>query len=238
MLLAAGAATASATVLTFNINPFPGNNSDLSPTYGSNKGVADLEFTDGGEGMTPNIALTWAPTGGPVNVNDPNADVLELHTAVTFTNVAGPAFTAPVLQLDVDFSNHNALPAHPTVDFVPSGGKAVRIHELKIGNATDQTETPHPWTISILELPSLSVVSSYTTAALSAGNSEIATFNYTGQPGVSYRMLFNDGDSTVNADHHPRTAIDNVRFSQVVPEPSALALILCGLGLVSRKKRS
>jgi hypothetical protein len=240
-LLAALAGTAQATVLTFAMNSagaVPAANSDLDIPYGSNVTAANIiGATDGGEGFTPNIALAWAPTGGTVPAA-PDIDVLEFHSAGTFAG-----FTVPILQLDVDASNHTVLPAHPTVDFVPDAGWAVRIHELKIGNATDQTltETPHPWTISILELPSLTPTgSSYTTAALGAGDVETATFNFTGTPGTSYRMLFDDGDlsCTTNACHNPRTAIDDVRFSQVVPEPSTLALVaLCGLGLLATGRR-
>jgi PEP-CTERM motif len=236
------AGTARATILTFAMNSsgaVPANNSDLDVPYGSNVTAANIiGATDGGEGFTPNIALVWAPTGGTV-ANAPDKDILEFHSADTFAG-----FTVPVLQLDVDLSNHTVLPAHPTVDFVPDAGYAVSIYDLRIGNATDQTasETPHPWTISILELPGLTPTgTSYTTSAFSAGDIETATFDFTGDPGVSYRMLFDDGDlsCTTSACHSVRTAIDNVRFGQVsVPEPSTLALVaLCGLGLLGTSRR-
>ena len=224
---------AGATVITFNDSPNPANNTDLAPTYGSNVAVATTAFTDGGEGMTPNIALLWAPTGGTV-ANGPDIDVLEYHSAGTFTNVAGPAFTAPVLQLDVDLSNHSALPADPTIDFLPSAGVAVRVHEFKIGNATDQGEPAYSWTVNLVRLSDMATVASQSTAPMVAGNSEILSFNYTGSPGVGYRLVFDDhGANAV------RTAIDNIRFSQVaVPEPAALALIaIGGAGMVWRRRR-
>lgn len=245
-MLATSAGPAQATVLTFARNlsgAVPANNSDLEIPYGSNVTASNvIGATDGGEGFTPNIALAWAPTGGTV-AQAPDIDVLEYHSAGTFT---GAGFTVPVLQLDVDLSNHAVLPEHPTVDFIPEPGWAVRIHELQIGNATDQTagETPHPWTISILELPGLTPTSSsHTTAALGAGSLETATFNFTGNPGVSYRMVFDDGDlsCTTSACHNPRTGIDNLRFSQVrIPEPAtAMLAAMCGLAaLVIRGRRS
>lgn len=239
-LLAIIAGTSRATIITFADAPAPANNKDLAPNYGSNVGVASAAFANGGEGMTPNIALTWSPTGGPENVNDLNADVLEYHSAGTFTNAAGPAFTAPVLQLDVDASNHPAgfVPVRPKVDFVPDPGWAVRIHGFKIGNATDQTETPHPWTARILTLPGLTEVASYTTASLSAGNSEIVALNYTGALNQSLRLELSDGISTATADHHPRSAIDDLRFGQVVPEPASLLLVaLAGLLLTVTRRR-
>ena len=242
-LLAALAGNAQATKLTFNTTPYPGNNVDIPVAYGSNIGVATPEFEDGGEGMTPNIALSWAPTGGAENASDPNGDVLEWHNASTFT---GAGLTVPVLQLDVDVSNHAAVPAHPTVDFIPDPGYAVEIFEFEYGNATDQgTQAPHAWTFSILELPGLTPTGySVTTAALGAGDHGIATFNFTGAPGVSYQLLMDDGDDTGDPSfdlHNPRTGFDNLRIGQIprpIPEPSTLALVaLCGLGLLGTRSR-
>lgn len=247
VLLIAVAGTAQATVLTFAMNAagaVPGNNSDITATYGSNVTAANIiGATDGGEGFTPDIALVWAPTGGAENVpggSGPDADILEFHSAATFT---GAGLTVPVLQLDVDASNHLVLPGHPTLDFVPDAAHNVKIFGLKLGNATDQGagETPHPWTISVLELPSLTPTGySYTTAAMGAGMMENVVLNFAGAQGVSYRLLFDDGDlgCTTSACHNPRTGIDEVRFGQGVPEPSTLALVaLCGLGLLVNGRR-
>ncbi len=217
-LLATLTETSKATVLNFAKNEFgsvPVNNEDLTVPYGSNVTAGNfIGAIDGGEGFTPNIALAWAPTGGFIP-GEPDIDILELHSAATFT---GAGLTVPVLQLDVDASNHNVLPEHPTVDFIPETGWAVKIHEFRYGNATDQgaSETPHPWTFRILELPSLTEVDSFTTDALGPGDGGIATFDFTGTVGVSYRMLFDDGDlnDTSSAAHNPRTGIDNIRFSQ------------------------
>lgn len=226
-LLVAVSGTASSTVLNFAMNEFgglPANNEDLTVTYGSNVTAGNfIGATAGVEGFTPNISLMWAPTGGEIP-GDPDIDILEFHSADTFT---GAGLTVPVLQLDVDISNHNELPEHPTLDFIPDAGWAVRIHEFKYGNATDQgSQAPHPWTFSILELPSLTPTgSSFTTAALGAGDNGVATFNFTGQPGVSYRLLFDDGplECTSFDCHNPRTGIDDIRFSQVQAsaEPNA-----------------
>ncbi len=239
-LSAALAGTAQATILTFAMNSagaVPANNSDLDIPYGSNVTAANIiGATDGGEGFTPNIALAWAPTGGVIP-NDPDIDVLEFHSAGTFV---GAGFTVPVLQLDIDASNHTVLPADPWVDFVPDAGWAVRIHELKFGNATDQGEAPYTTTISVLELPGLTPTgASYTTAALTAGQLETAVLNFTGTPGTSYRLLFHDNTDPANGlNSHPRAAIDDLRFSQVVPEPSTFALMaLCGLGLMAVRGR-
>lgn len=221
ILMAALSVRGYATVLTFaknSVGGTPSNNEDLDVPYGSNITASNvIGATNGGEGFTPNIALVWAPTGGTIP-NDPDIDVLEFHSASTFS---GASLTVPVLQLDVDISNHTLLPEHPTIDFVPEPDYAVRIYDFKYGNATDQgLQAPHPWTFSILELPSLTPTgTSFTTAALGPGDHGTATFNFTGQPGVSYRMLFDDGDlSCTSFDcHNPRTGIDELRFGQAVP---------------------
>lgn len=234
------AGVANATILTFADNPVPSNNKDLAVNYGSNIGAATAAFVDGGEGMTPDVALTWAPTGGPENVNSPTADVLEYHSATTFsTNVGAPGFVTPVLQLDVDASNHDAgfVPADVTVDFTMSNGAALRMYSVEIGNASDQTETGHPWNIRLVRLSDLAVVASYTTGVMVAGSKETALLNYIGDPGQNYRLVFDDGNSTVNADHNPRTAIDNLRFGQI-PEPTTMLLgVICGLGFVLGRRR-
>jgi hypothetical protein len=122
------------------------------------------------------------------------------------------------------------LPAHPTLDFVPEPGWAVQIFDFQYGNATDQgSQAPHPWTFSILELPGLTPTgTSFTTAALGAGDNGIATFNFNGDPGVSYRLLFDDGslDCTSFDCHNPRTGIDNVRFGQVAGVAPQLKLVV------------
>jgi hypothetical protein len=187
-------------------------NADLPQFYGSNiAGPSTAEFvTNDGTGATPDIALTWAPAGGIPNVSDPNADVWEFHNSGTFTNPAGPAFTAPVLQLDVDASNHTEPPADPTIDFTVTGGFAFKLNTFQIGNATDQFEAPYRWVISLIRLSDMVTVNTQTTGFMSAGNKETVTFNYTGDPDEDYRLLFDDeGADAV------RTAIDNFSFSQV-----------------------
>jgi hypothetical protein len=69
---------------------------------------------------------------------------------------------------------------------------------------------------------------------MSAGNRETVTFNFTGLPNESYRLLFDDEGA-----NRVRTGIDNLSFSQVmIPEPNTLALFaLAGVGLVAASKR-
>jgi hypothetical protein len=223
--------SASATTITFATSPLPANNSDLPPTLGSFAASDGSGYvTSDGTGPTPNIGLLWAPTGGTV-ANAPDIDILEFHSAATFT---GAGFTAPILQFDMDLSQHTALPADPTIDFTVTGGFALQLHSLEIGNATDQSEPAYRWIINVIRLSDMSTALSKTTSFMSAGNRETVTFNFTGLPNESYRLLFDDEGA-----NRVRTGIDNLSFSQVmIPEPNTLALFaLAGVGLVAASKR-
>lgn len=221
LLLLSGASCA--TTLTFAKNAsgvVPANNSDLSPTtYGSNLTASNIiGATAGAEDFTPNIGLTWAPAGGPEVDGTPNANVLEYHSSTTFQ---GFGFTVPVLQLDVDTSQHTSAPDDPTVDFTVTGGYALKLHSLKIGNATDQSEPNYSWTISLTRLSDMQVVASHSTGLLGPGSLETVTFNYTGDPNETYRLRFDDG----GADR-VRTAIDDLTFSQVLVQAPQLKLVV------------
>lgn len=219
---------ASATTITFDITPRPSNNTDLGPVTFGSYAAADGNgwTTSDGTGATPNIGLLWAPTGGTV-LNAPDIDILELHSAITF---GGAGFTVPVLQFDMDLSNHSVLPADPTIDFIVEGGYSLLLHSVQIGNATDQNEDPYRWNLNLIRLSDSVTVDTKTTGYLSAGSLETVVFEYTGAPGESYRLLFDDEGA-----NRYRTAIDNVSFSQV-PEPSTLALLaLGGLGFLARR---
>jgi len=242
-MLAMLAGTTQATVLTFDGN---GSNQDMAFDYGSNKSVADdgAEFvTTGPSGATPDITLAWGP--------NPSTNVLEFHNS---GNWVAP-MSGGKLQFDVDTSSQNGqFPADPTVDFTPAAGVQVVIHTLMIGTAADQHiadghEPASDWTISLINLSTNAVVSTYTTTALGlatqgSGAVETVQIHYTGDPGVSYRLLFDDGGDNTTPSHtggigdHPRGGIDNLTFSQI-PEPSTLALLaLCGFAGLAKRRRS
>ncbi|TWU26086.1 PEP-CTERM sorting domain-containing protein [Bythopirellula polymerisocia] len=199
-----------ATILNFNMNAagaIPASNSDINTTYGSNITAGNIiGATAGAEGFTPNIALTWAPTGG-VTPGGPDIDILEFHSAASFS---GAGFNVPVLQFDLDLSQHSELPADPTIDFTVSGGKALKLNSFKIGNATDQGEPAYSWTINLIRLSDMSTVATQTTGLLSAGSMETVTFNYTGNNNESYRLHFDDGGANT-----VRSAIDDLNFAEV-----------------------
>jgi len=231
------AGTTQATVLTFDGNS---SNQDMAFDYGSNKGLVDdsPEFiTTGPSGATPNITLAWGP--------NPSTNVLEFHNS---NNWIAP-MSGGKLQFDVDASSQTAFPADPTVDFSVPSGISVVINSLIIGHATDMHiadghEPAHEWTMNILELsggvpvvgpPALSVTTTTLSAATQGtGSAEVVNFNFTGAPGVSYRLLFDDGgdDSLFPANHdgtignHPRGGIDNLSFSETVISLLSLDLLV------------
>ncbi len=208
-----------ATTLTFAGDPNPATNSDLPQFYGSNIAADAPGFvTTDGTGATPNIALTWAPTGGIPNTNALDADVLEFHSSSTFS---GAGFTVPVLQFDVDLSGHPSPPDDPTVDFTVSGGYSFKLNSFLIGNATDQTEPPYRWNINLIRLSDMTTVATRTTGLLSAGSLESVTFDYTGDANESYRLQFDDEGA-----NRVRTAIDDFSFSQVMIDEPQLKLMV------------
>ncbi len=222
----------SATTLTFaDAGP---SNSDVPPNYGSNISTDSAAYvTTDGTGATPGIGLTWAPTGGDetFSLMLPNANIIEFHSASTF---AGAGLDVPIVQFDVDMSGHTEPPADPTIDFsVPADSQLV-IHGLDFGNATDQApNTDYSWTVNVIKLSDMSVVSSTSTGLLGPGSFEHMTINFTGEVGESYQLHFDDG----GADQ-VRTGIDNLSFSQiVVPEPAGMILLVLGALSISIIRR-
>ena len=183
-------------------------------------------ITTDGSGATPNIALTWAPTGGIPNTNALDADVLEFHSSSTFGNAG---FSVPVLQFDVDGSGHPRPPDDPTVDFTVSDGYSLKLNSFIIGNATDQSEPAYRWNINLIRLSDMTTVASQTTGLLSGGSLETVTFDYTGDANESYRLQFDDEGA-----NRVRTAIDNFSFSQVmVDEPKLELMVSTATGAIA-----
>lgn len=237
-LVAALATVSQATVLNF-VSGF-GSNANIQDhpqgiNYGSNLTIADngVEFdTTGPSGSTPDVTLTWGP-----DIDN----VLEFHNGGAWVS---PLVTPGVMQFDLNSLNMVGIPPNPTLDFTVPAGVAVNIESFVIGNANDQqvagSEPPHAWTISLERISDGMELFTHTTDVFGtvneAGGSELVNVNFTGEPGVGYRLLFDD-----NGGNHPRGAIDLVTFSQSpapVPEPTSLALAaVCGLGLVARRRR-
>jgi len=189
----AGQLTVSqAAILTFDTGQ--GSNVALALDFGSNLS-ADIAGANIFSGATPNIGLTWAPS--------PN--VWEVHGSTNFDPLDPSNSGVDVLQLDLDGGE-----ADPTLTFVTTPLVALKLNSLLIGHALDMTEPANAWTLTLSEAGGGPQVFTHTAAVLGAGDTEVVTFNFTGDQGVDYVLQFDDG----GADH-PRGAIDNLSFSQI-----------------------
>lgn len=190
--------TGEATTITFS----GASNADIPADYGSNIGADAPGFvTTDGTGQTYDIGLTWAPL--------PN--VWEFHNSDTFGD---NGFEVAVGQIDVD----NTSVDDPTILFETAPGVALTLHSLDIGNAIDQTEPAYSWTISLIRASDSMTVFTHTTALLDETPFiETVSINYTGDPGEDYTLLFDDGGANT-----VRSAIDNLSFSQVAPDPLSM----------------
>ncbi|MCA9260557.1 MAG: hypothetical protein KDA61_15195, partial [Planctomycetales bacterium] len=204
---------AQATTLTFATDPLPANNADVPEFFGSNIAAESAGFvTSDGSGATPNIGLTWFPAGST------GAEVWEFHSAATFQ---GFGFDVPVAQLDVDGSVQpgGVPPADPTIDFVVGPSTALELFGFKIGNATDQSEPAYGWTINLIRISDMATVATRTTGLMGPGDLVNIDFNYIGEIGESYRLLFDDAGA-----NRVRSAIDDLKFGEASDLPQALKL--------------
>ena len=216
-LLLALATTSQATILTFDTGQ--ANNADLSTSFASNL-AADIAGANVSNGTTPDIGLTWAPS----------PDVWEVHGASTFDPIDPSNSGVDVVQLDL-----NGGEANPTITFATAPSVGLQLNSLLIGNATDMSETPNKWTITISKVVGGQQVFTHTTATLGAGDTEAVNFNgFTGDLGVDYVLEFDD-----HGADHPRGGIDNLSFNQVVPEPATMSLLaMGGLAILRRRRRA
>jgi len=188
------ASATQATVLTFDTGQ--SNNSTVPSTFGSNLS-GNIAGANIANGATPNIGLTWS-------------SVWDAHgkgPGSTFDTVdpVNNTTTTDVGQMDQKTG--------ATITFSVDAGYALQLNSLRIGHASDHTEAPFSWTITITEDGGPQVFS-HTTAALDgdgAPATETVTLDFTGDPGVDYVLAFSTGGTAPW-----RGAIDDLSFNQVV----------------------
>ena len=214
MLAGAGvllAASAHATILTFDLDPAVPNYGDIPGSYGDNVNAASDAVGSYlvGNGFTPNITTdyrTWQISSD--TVTDNNLD----FWATGYGDLTNVAFS-------VTSSNHFA-----EITLVPEPGWAIRLNSFDVGG---YYITDHPSSqVRILDGTSNTILVDYSPVTILGTGGTHSTFTpgLTHEGPLSIRFGYNDWN----------VGIDNINFDQVavVPEPETYAMLLAGLGLV------
>jgi hypothetical protein len=186
------------TVIEFN--GMSGSNNDPVPSgFGSNLSSSIPGATVMGDG-TPDIALAWA--GGGTGGWDLHGGSGATWWAALDSNTAT---TPSVVQME---------PGSPQcyIDFTVVDGCQLILNSVDIGMSTGETGTSS-FTITIAEVGG-AVVATYTPPAMDGDGSsgvqaQTVNLDFTGNPGVDYRLQFVDSPDTNGG------AIDNLFFSEI-----------------------
>jgi hypothetical protein len=214
MLMGAGvllAASAHATVLTFDLNPDIPNYGDIPGSYGDNVNAASDAVGSYlmGNGYTPNVTTeyrTWQISTNTVAYNNLDFwhDSYGDLSKVAFSVVSGDHFSE--------------------ITLVPEPGWAIRLNSFDIAG---YPVSDHPSSqVRILDGTSNTILLDYSPVTILGAGGTHSTFtpNLTFAGPLSIRFGYNDWN----------VGIDNINFDQVtaVPEPETYAMLLAGLGLV------
>ncbi|UJP03953.1 MAG: FxDxF family PEP-CTERM protein [Nitrosomonas sp.] len=215
------AASAHATVLTFDLDPGLPNYGDIPGTYGDNVNAASDAVGSylTGNGYTPNVTTeyrTWQISTDTVAYN--NLDFWATGygdlTNVAFSVVSGDHFAE--------------------ITLVPEPGWAIRLNSFDIGgyNVSDHPNSQ----VRILDGTSNTVLIDYSPLTILGSGGTHSSFT----PGLTY-----NGPLSIRFGYNDwNVGIDNINFDQVtaVPEPETYAMLLAGLGLIGfmarRRKQS
>jgi len=214
MLTGAGvllAASAQATILTFDLNPDIPNYGDIPGSYGDNVNAASDAVGTYlmGNGYTPNVTTeyrTWQISTNTVAYNnldfwhDSYGDLSKVAYSVTSSD---------------QFAE---------ITLVPEPGWSIRLNSFDLAG---YAVADHPGSqVRILDGTSNTVLLDYSPVTIlgSGGTHSTFTPNLTFAGPLSIRFGYNDWN----------VGIDNINFDQVtaVPEPETYAMLLAGLGLV------
>lgn len=214
MLTGAGvllAASAQATVLTFDLSPDLPDYGDIPGSYGDNVNAASDAVGSYlmGNGYTPNVTTeyrTWQISTNTVAYN--NLDLWHSN----YGDLSKVAF-------GVTSADHFA-----EITLVPEPGWAIRLNSFDLAG---YYVSDHPGSqVRILDGASNTVLLDYSPVTILGAGGTHSTFtpNLTFAGPVSIRFGYNDWN----------IGIDNINFDQVtaVPEPETYAMLLAGLGLL------
>jgi glycerophosphoryl diester phosphodiesterase len=195
---------------TIQFDDIGSNNTQVPNDYGSRVSRSGVGFvTTDGSGATPNISLTW---------NDPTR--WDYHGSAVWTELE-QGIPVDVMQIDRGGTGASAS----SISFVPDPGYRVHFHTLRIGHASDQVEAPFAWTIRVERESDHATVYSFTTLEMGPGGVTLVPIGFAGEPGVSYRLVFDDGGAS-----SLRAAIDDLGFSQSPGGDAAFPQIIAHRG--------
>lgn len=215
------AASAQATVLTFDLSPDLPDYGDIPGSYGDNVNASSDAVGSylTGNGYTPNVTTeyrTWEISSNTVAYN--NLDLWHSNYGdlrnVAFSVVNGGHFAE--------------------ITLVPEPGWAVRLNSFDMGG---YSVSDHPGSqVRILDGTSNTILVDYSPVTILGAGGTHSTFTpgLTHNGPISIRFGYNDWN----------VGIDNINFDQVtaVPEPETYAMLLAGLGLIGfmarRRKQS
>lgn len=217
LLLGAGAlfaASAQATILTFDLSPSVPNYGDIPGTYGDNVNAASdaVGSYSMGNGYTPNVTTeyrTWRISTDTVAYN--HLDFWDFN----YGDLVNVAF-------GVSSSDHFA-----EITLVPEPGWAIRLNSFDLAG---YSKIDHPNSqVRILDAATETVLIDYSPVTVLGaggitGTHSTFTPSLTFAGPISIRYGYNDWN----------VGIDNINFDQVtvVPEPETYAMLLAGLGLL------
>jgi hypothetical protein len=233
-------ATSSTHASIIIFNGISGDNNDGIPaSFGSNLS-SDIGGANVSNGATPDIALAWG--GGTTNTGDVLANGWDIHgRSVDFWEAldsTGPTSTTPTIG-QMEYPT-DASPM--TVTFTVDTAWALQLNSVDIGMANDKIDTYY-FDVTISEVGGSEVFSTLTAAMDGDGGTGLQAltvdFDFTGTLGTDYVLAFREADSFGNIITGTNGgAIDNLSFSQAVPEPSTSALLgLGGLALILRRRK-
>ena len=205
------AASAQATILTFDLNPDIPDYGDIPGSYGDNVNAASDAVGSYlmGNGYTPNVTTeyrTWQISTNTVTYNN----LYFWHSG--YGDLSKVAYS-------VTSSDQFA-----EITLVPEPGWAIRLNSFDLAG---YPVSDHPNSqVRILDGTSNTILLDYSPVTIlgSGGTHSTFTPNLTFAGPLSIRFGYNDWN----------VGIDNINFDQVtaVPEPETYAMLLAGLGLV------
>ena len=215
-------ASSQATVVGFG--QLGGSNTTVPSDLASNAAADGNGYVINGS-ATPDISLTW----------DGNWDI---HTSGWFSDIEDQTVGGGDWDNEGDIDRIGQLDAgNHWITFSAAAGTAVVIESFDFGQ-TAETAGITVWDLTLTDSGAGTVWSQQLTLDNASVASTVYTVmpNFTGELGESYTLSFDRVSETYGSNG--RHALDNLTFSQAIPEPSSVVLLgAAGCSLVFARRR-